>query len=114
LERFLPENEDPVRENEELISFLIEVYLDHFRFDTAREAASLKRRLDAFIGRTQRLGSPVEMYTEIVQDKDDFIVVLHHLGMNGWKPQNGPLWGVEHKEWNDGEDDNYLPPPTFQ
>jgi len=29
-----------------------------------------------FIGRAQRLGSPIEMYTEVVQTRGKFIVVL--------------------------------------
>jgi hypothetical protein len=55
------------------------------------------------------------MYTEVVEIEGEFIVVLYHLGMNGWEPENGPDWGAKRKKrTDDREDENYLPPPNFQ
>jgi hypothetical protein len=111
LRLFLPANGEPGKQNIELLDLLV-LYLDQRQFDTAAQAAGLKRRLDTFIGRIQREGSPAEFYTEVIETEGTFIVVLHHLGVEGWEALNGPLWGAKRKKFLD-DNDNFLPPSKF-
>jgi hypothetical protein len=97
LRLFLPANGEPGKQNIELLDLLV-LYLDQRQFDTAAQAAGLKRRLDTFIGRIQRGGYPAEFYTKVIETEDTFIVVLHHLGVEGWEALNGPLWGAKRKK----------------